>query len=840
MPSIDDLLQNPFSKKIYLVEIQPSFRATAFSKVGDATYSYKVLMLPEHDKHNAICLEFTPSNSPSHIRIDLTNVQDYDVQEGDVLEYEVFWEKEDARIGVNLYCSDGSQYYASGAIDQNNFSAAYYSDISSKCYAKWYKRYIPFARSWVGKTIVRYEISAYGGSGIGGRGYIKNLKITNGGKTKLIIWNGEEVFTWSVIYHVNVSSYNIYGVHFIENEITCIEGNGTIFTQKNSKEEVETNAGSWYFDRFSRILYVRNTATNQITNNDTIIAYFFVYLTNFLNEKDSIIYNQHIYRPLLLADSIPDLTYEIKNLFEGNIVPAVGSLSIIPDEAIKFGSTIWNLTNHKLQVKLGGEEFQYSDFANVFLGKIQDIELIPGERMNFQLQDIRTSMVRDLPINKYWKSNYPNLESGAEGLPVPILYGEKKNIKPVCIDTTNHRYKISDHALYSIDKIYKDGEQLTSGYTLYPDQGEFTLSFDPAQAIITCDAKGKKDGSGTLITNASDIILDIFKTYLGFTEDDLDLASFSESKNLRTYEMSLYLSEPISAFEVIRTIEQSVIGYTMINADGKIGFYVYKAEIPHDALQLYDVDFFDFQIFTDANSIYKEVNVHYNQDPITKDYEKVSKENTISKYKYKIEKSLNIYTYIKNQTEAQNLCDAIANLFQEPQRYLKFKTWSKIFRKFPSEKIIITYKKAPAKSGHLEAEVYRILKKTLFLKEGTAAIEAISDLQSLGEILCYLCYSCQSCFTAQQSCQICNTCQNCYTNQCGACVACQICNTCQNCNTDQSGGCQTCQVCNTCQICNSCQACVSCDSCYTCQSCVSSQCANCYTCQACNVCQLGF
>jgi len=82
-----------------------------------------------------------------------------------------------------------------------------------------------------------------------------------------------------------------------------------------------------------------------------------------------------------------------------------------------------------------------------------------------------------IPKYKFWASNYPNLESEAEGRPIPEFYGQKENISPVCIDTTTLTYKIANREISSIDAVRADGTTLTEDgdYVTDLESAEFTL-----------------------------------------------------------------------------------------------------------------------------------------------------------------------------------------------------------------------------------------------------------------------------------------------------------------------------------------------------------------------------
>jgi hypothetical protein len=90
-----------------------------------------------------------------------------------------------------------------------------------------------------------------------------------------------------------------------------------------------------------------------------------------------------------------------------------------------------------------------------------------------------------LPKYKYWTSVYPNLESGAEGRPIPERWGDLHNVTPICIDTTTGKYKVANASasrkIKAIDAVYADDKTLTvtDDYTVDLTNGEFTIETTP-------------------------------------------------------------------------------------------------------------------------------------------------------------------------------------------------------------------------------------------------------------------------------------------------------------------------------------------------------------------------
>jgi len=110
-----------------------------------------------------------------------------------------------------------------------------------------------------------------------------------------------------------------------------------------------------------------------------------------------------------------------------------------------------------------------------------------------------------IPKNKFWVTNYPNLDSSFEGLPIPEFYGEKDNIAPMCIDTTILEYKLANREIYSIEAIQADGVALTitDDYEQDLANAEFTVYGMP---YLTQDTTYYIVVTGDWTVNGSDYV----------------------------------------------------------------------------------------------------------------------------------------------------------------------------------------------------------------------------------------------------------------------------------------------------------------------------------------------
>lgn len=458
-------------------------------------------------------------------------------------------------------------------------------------------------------------------------------------------------------------------------------------------------------------------------------------------------------------------------------------------------------------------------------------------------------------------------------------------------------FKFADHLVEDILKCYQEGEQwgteLTEDTTTWANDwysldewGEFiAFGITDGQSLITCNAQGRLCDiiDGTYSTNVADFLYDLLVNFNGVSDLDIHMASFIDLKNSRTQDHCIYVNSATASYDIVRKYQTSALFHLIPRLDGKFGAYRYTTGTDATTPRINDDDIGkdSFSLVYQTKSIYQNVRVKYDRNPSTGIHKSVLITADDADYKYDETDTLPIFTTLKEEADAQNLCDFYLDLFKNPQRKVTAEIPAVGFNMRPAEKIIMT-KSRLGDDGNtiyvLNEEAQRVLQLEKSLKNKKVKITSLEDLQSAGETYCETCvdceacvlaegsclncYTCQKCDTGQCdscqvcyycencdtgeccSCQLCDTCQTCYTCEaleCSACVACELCVLCQKCDVCQESQCGSCQVCNTCQSCNKCQLCdsgqcVSCENCDTCQSCFSGECASCQNCDVCQDC----
>jgi len=624
----------------------------------------------------------------------------------------------------------------------------------------------------------------------------------------------------------------------------------------------KSTAGSFYFDYTAQKIYVHCLDSYNLRTGSAPYPVIMVYPWKYF-ATENIEFNGYPYKSLVPQDGLSSIDLSVDDVVEGAYKSNFSSFKLTnTDGWFNTIADTYCWANAKVVVRIGGESLPYSEYKVYFVGRISDFQ-ITDEEIIFSVNDIRTDSFGQLPLLAYNLTDYPNLQDGVEGNPIPIFYGTKTNIVPVCIDTTvgaGGKWKIAEsREIKEFTAIRKNGFTLTvaTHYTVDLANAEFSLlipfHWDDGDTLEV-DAKGLVDGSDDLIVKGGAIAKDILKTYLGYVDADLDLVSFTNTDTYRTYALCIYLDTIQSSREVLQTISRSIVAFLSPTENGKLSFETYVVGTPSDILDLYDYDYEDWKVSKEFSFIRNMIKVRYNMNPKTQTFSEVIYENTGVVYKYGVKEPLTLDTYLQLVTDADNVAAAIGGMCSQPLTIVETTVGLKGFKLFPTRKVRFSREMAPDPTGLFDKKIFRVRQIVKDSATESSKVVAMDDLQSIGAGLCIDCFSCQACVTPDAPCEVCYACEICVADQggCSLCDACELCNTtqlgCSVCDTCEEcdiceitvGGCQTCEECYVCQLCNNCQATV--NTCAVCQTCVNCQLnvTVCSSCQVCDVCDRCF
>src|SRR3990167_8965291 len=123
------------------------------------------------------------------------------------------------------------------------------------------------------------------------------------------------------------------------------------------------------------------------------------------------------------------------------------------DSSIDGGTNFW--PNASVPTR-AGEGLTFADYSTVFQGRIRLKDGIHRtlDTLELVIEDRRARELSvPMPPTLFNTTTYPNLEDGAAGRRIPLLYGDWSSVwvgPLTCTNTTVNEFKIADHPIYSI------------------------------------------------------------------------------------------------------------------------------------------------------------------------------------------------------------------------------------------------------------------------------------------------------------------------------------------------------------------------------------------------------
>ena len=543
-----------------------------------------------------------------------------------------------------------------------------------------------------------------------------------------------------------------WAIH-VDGEIVALKENGVVLTEQVNVAACDGAAGSWFYDHANQRIYVHPTdsdAPDTVVGADykyTIIGYIWFGFTNSQQVDNPIEFppqdadNDIYYLPYLNSKSIPKLLQQVDDFFMRGSPTYKGRVSFIND-GYWYGvlqNYLWH--NAPVAIKIGEKDDVYGDYTTIFIGKIRN-PTVGDSEASLEVLDDRVGELTEIPTSRYDTGTYPNLETSAEGVVIPILFGYKTNITPIQINSVTFVYKIAGHALQSIDAVYKNDVALVGGgvdYTADLPNGEFTLTADPGTEIVTCDAKGAKCDydTGLYTENVADILYYTLNTVLGVAAARIDTPSFDSLKAAKSLRVAEYIDTAMGAMSFIQLLQRTAVFKFTPLLSGKYGVEHYEDTIPAGVPVLRDEDLSDFLLLYQTDGIYYEVVVRYDRDPSTKEWKNVTYQAAKVDYRYRDRSTLVIESALRIEGEAEGLAEYFSQITDTPYKKVEATVGPVVLDRSPTEKLYIT-KSVTGDDGTeiavLTDAVYRILSLRKDLRRFKPEIISQDDEQTYGVV----------------------------------------------------------------------------------------------------------
>jgi fibronectin type 3 domain-containing protein len=500
--------------------------------------------------------------------------------------------------------------------------------------------------------------------------------------------------------------------------IEAVYQNGVLLTVVASAAAVDALAGSYYFDFYARVLYVRTLGSDDPTNYFMTIS-FWLFFTNHKTATYMMDFGDRNYLALINTDDIPDISQEINPYYEGNFILSAGSFSLINGEFVrehyfdkKYAEYEWR--NRQVIWRVGLESWTHAQFRIFFTGTISGAGAVScdDQKITFSMRDLREGLDRTVPPDHLTTIEYPWLDANAVNHVKPYHYGTITDYQAICIDTTNRRYMIQDGRVASVSAVKQNGATLVLNTDYFINYRDGIISLGrsltwTAEDIILVSFHGAVNDLDEEINTAGPVFRDVMEKFLALAEDQLDMKSIYETKAGNTDVLAVSLCSGQSSDEIIKRLEKTARAWTFQDERGRLGFRIPETTVPTVGPFVQSHQIWDFKQGKGTDSIYKTVEVNYLEDQ-TQKFSVVTKSRNVNDWLAGAKGTLVVKTYLSTEAQATALLDLI--LAELDKDFATFKTSFILFGALPGDLISFTRGRFYSMDGVADGVTLRLLR----------------------------------------------------------------------------------------------------------------------------------
>lgn len=265
-----------------------------------------------------------------------------------------------------------------------------------------------------------------------------------------------------------------------------------------------------------------------------------------------------------------------------------------------------------------------------------------------------------------------------------------------------------------------------------PDSSYYDLAFaeDNSDSDLLVDIESPYP----MLTIAADILEDLFVSILDKDASVLDAAHLAAFAAARYQELKIFIDRDMNLGEFIGKLEASVLFKFIPLQDGTYATVVFGSGEPAGTPHFKDEDFVEgapFRIEHDLSTVRNLVRVKYDEDPCSQEFKFAEEYSDLARLLYGCEETAEIETWLKEDTDAEDLCETYARFFQEPQTRITFEVHGLGLNLLPGrDKVKITKTRAAWAGGSINAVLFRIMKISKKPATNTSEITAVLDTQT--------------------------------------------------------------------------------------------------------------
>jgi hypothetical protein len=497
---------------------------------------------------------------------------------------------------------------------------------------------------------------------------------------------------------------------------------------------ISTNK-SWFYDTSTTKIYVHLDSWKKPIEFFIVSPGAVIGFTNQIDNTTKNYFENVYYEPLL--ESIPNLTKRKDSLFFGILQYPSGTVSLDNTPDPRTGDGYFDnfaqrdLYGQPIRTRLSFEGLAYANSQLVYSGRVEDFA---NDFTSFKLiiADIRKLFSRQLPVNTFTASAYPNMDPDLLGTPIPIAFGpiikapayqtdvtdftfadtefnsivasivvydEDDNVITHGGTETNGTFTLSitvwnSGTAYSIgDYVENDGsyyESIKAGTNFEPPNSEYWKRFNTDKITVSF--------SQTTVQNGLDIISDVLENYenVTFNAANYDLTEWNaEKSNVSNEGIWIGKNNLLTAVDIIEQVCTDNQGIFDVLASGKFTFRTYDPDRA-TAAEIYEDELIDdpSRVY-DSEEFLSSVKVAYSKNLKTDNPVLFTNTDFESEVfgRYRQYKERTFETALTTETDAETLTDRIMEQSKFIYPIITLKTKIQHINLRILDNVIYTYKR---------------------------------------------------------------------------------------------------------------------------------------------------
>ena len=192
--------------------------------------------------------------------------------------------------------------------------------------------------------------------------------------------------------------------------------------------------------------------------------------------------------------SVPRLSLRIEPTFGGVAQVGGGKLSLHNEDGF-FDSLPVRWDNGSVVLRLGLDlrdaEMDYEDYQVVGTWAL-DGAMRNDASFDLDLKERKNNLRTKIPTAKFSRDDWPNLEDGLIGKPVPTIYGRVYGVTPYLVDPNTYRLKVCSHAVRGFIGLRKQEsrdrtDSLVPTWFIVPGTVYYRTAFNHDIIRVICD-----------------------------------------------------------------------------------------------------------------------------------------------------------------------------------------------------------------------------------------------------------------------------------------------------------------------------------------------------------------